>query len=316
MTIQHVSHIFCVHAGNTCFVNVALQCLRYTPTLEQSIVSDLLSFPSMDQQDPSASSLAENAAPSLDRLSGNQELQSVPESAPMEDTSLQSPALSTSNGALPLFQTSSDVEAFPPQHSMHNAVPQFQIQSEVPMHQQQAVAGSQHHSLPVGIPYPQAGLPSHTRSSLTEQLPGQSPDQQLTHASGFSPQTVSISDSPVNLSVITSSGGGADTMTNGHMTDQPDDSAQPAAGTSPAAVEGDDSAKGPTNESTIAKQPQPVSVPRVPLRRGQIADSFKTLVKQASFCAVVVFQSVYEMQTWNRCCRLQQDRCLLVRPAF
>ncbi len=105
-------------------------------------------------------------------------------------------------------------------------------------------------------------------------------------------------------------------MTNGHMTDQPDDSAQPAAGTSPAAVEGDDSAKGPTNESTIAKQPQPVSVPRVPLRRGQIADSFKTLVKQASFCAVVVFQSVYEMQTWNRCCRLQQDRCLLVRPAF
>ncbi len=125
-----------------------------------------------------------------------------------------------------------------------------------------------------------------------EQLPGQSPDQQLTHASGSSPQTVSISDSPVGLSVNTNSGGGADTMTDGHMTDQPDDSAQPAAGTSPAAVEGDDSAKGPTNESTIAKQPQPVSVPRVPLRRGQIADSFKTLVKQASFCAVVVLQTV------------------------
>ena len=296
MTIQHASHIFCAHAGNTCFVNVALQCLRYTPTLEQSIISDLLSVPSMDQQDPSASPPAENvahAAPSLDRLSGNQELQSVPESAPMEDTSVQYPALSTSNGALPLFQTSSNVEALPPQHSMHSAVLQSQTQSQAPMHQQQAVTGNQHHSLPVGIPYPQASLPSHNRSSLTEQLPGQSPDQQLTHASGFSPQTASISDSPVGLSVNTSSGGGgADTMTNGHMTDQPDDSAQPAAGTSPAAVEGDDSAKGPRNESTIAKQPQPVSVPRVPLRRGQIADSFKTLVKQARSYAVLLLQVV------------------------
>ncbi len=291
MTIQHVSHISCAHAGNTCFVNVALQCLRYTPTLEQSIISDLLSVPSMDQHDPSILTPAENAAPSLDRLSGNQELQSVPESAPMQDTSVQTPALSTSNGALPLFQTSSNVEAFPPQHSMHSAVLQSQSQSQPPMHQQQAVTGIQHHSLPVGIPYSQASLPSHNRSSLTEQLPGQSPDQQLTYASGFSPQTVSISDSPVGLSVSTSSGG-ADTMTNGHMTDQPDDSAQPAAGTSPAAVEGDDSAKGPTNESTIAKQPQPVSVPRVPLRRGQIADSFKTLVKQASCCGVVVLQVV------------------------
>ena len=294
MTIQHVSHIFCAHAGNTCFVNVALQCLRYTPTLEQSIVSDLLSFPSMDQQDPSASSPAENAAhaaPSLDRLSGNQELQSVPESAPMDDTSVQSPALSTSNGALPLSETSSNVEALPPHHSMHSVVLQSQSQSQPPMHQQQAVNGNQHHSLPVGIPYSQHSVPSHSRMSSMEQLPGQSPDQQLTHASGFSPQTVSISDSPVGLSVNTSSGG-ADTMTDGHVTDQQDDSAQLAAGTSPAAVEGDDSAKGPTNESTIAKQPQPVSVPRVPLRRGQIADSFKTLVKQASFGGVVVLQTV------------------------
>lgn len=262
--------------GNTCFVNVALQCLRYTPTLEQSIVSDLLSFPSMDQQDPSASSSAENVAPSLDRLSGNQELQSVLESAPMEDTSVQSPALSTSIGAVPLSaQASSNAEALPLMHSM---VPQSQSQTQPPMHQTQAVAGN--HSLPVGIPYSQANVRSHDRSSSMEQLPGQSPDQQLTHASGFSPQTVSISDSPVGLSVDTSSGGGADTMTDGHMTDQPDDLAQPAAGTSPAAVGGDDSAKAPPNESTIAKQPQPVSVPRVALRRGQIADSFKTLVKQ------------------------------------
>ena len=282
-----VSQSLC-HAGNTCFVNVALQCLRYTPTLEQSIVSDLLSFPSMDQQDPSASSSAENVAPSLDRLSGNQELQSVPESAPMEDTSVQSPALSTSNGAVPLSaQASSDAEALPLLHSM---VPQSQSQTQPPMHQHQAVAGN--HSLPVGIPHSQASVRSHDRSSSMEQLPGQSPDQQLTHASGFSPQTVSISDSPVGLSVDTSSGGGADTMTDGHMTDQPDDLAQPAAGTSPAAVGGDDSAKAPPNESTIAKQPQPVSVPRVALRRGQIADSFKTLVKQASYCAVVVLQTV------------------------
>ncbi len=302
MTIQHVSHIVCAHAvphtpcahaGNTCFVNVALQCLRYTPTLEQSIISDLLSVPSMDQQGPSASSPAENAAPSLDRLSGNQELQSVPESAPMEGTSVQSPPLATSNGFVPLSaDASSNVEAFSLQHSMHSVVPQFQSQSQPPMHQQQAVTGNQHHSLPVGIPYSQAGLPSHDRSSSMEQLPGQSPDQQLTHTSGFSPQTASISDSPVGLSVNTSSGGGADPMTDGHMTDQPDDSAQPAAGTSPAAVEGDDSGRGPTNESTIAKQPQPVSVPRVPLRRGQIADSFKTLVKQASCCGVVVLQVV------------------------
>jgi hypothetical protein len=295
MTIQvWVSHSLC-HAGNTCFVNVALQCLRYTPTLEQSIISDLLSFPSMDQQDPSASTPAENiahAAPSLDRLSGNQELQSVPESAPMEDTLVQSPALSTSIGVVPLSaEASSNVEALPPQHSMHSMVPQSQSQSQPPMHQHQAVTGNQHHSLPVGIPYSQESVPSHNRSSSTEQLPGQSPDQQLTYASGFSPQTVNVSDSPVGLSVNTSSGG-ADTMTDGHMTDQPDDSAQTAAGTSPVAVEGDDSAKAPTNESTIARQPQPVSVPRVPLRRGQIADSFKTLVKQASFCGVVVLQTV------------------------
>ncbi|DBA82653.1 TPA: hypothetical protein ACH3X1_006898 [Trebouxia sp. C0004] len=261
--------------GNTCFVNVALQCLRYTPTLEQSIISDLLSVPSLDQQDPSPSTPAENvayAAPSLDRLSGNQELQSVPKCTPMDDTMVQSPALSTSNGAVLLSaEASFNVEAFLPQHSMHSVV---QPQSQPPIYQQQAAPGSQHHSLPVGIPYSQHSGSSHTRSSSTEQLPGQSPD-----ASGFTPQTVRISDSPVGLSVNTSFGG-ADTMTDGHMTDQPDDSAQPAAGTSPAAVEGDDSAKGPTNESTIAKQPQPVTIPRVPLRRGQIADSFKTLVKQ------------------------------------
>ncbi|KAA6425209.1 MAG: ubiquitin carboxyl-terminal hydrolase 2-like [Trebouxia sp. A1-2] len=266
--------------GNTCFVNVALQCLRYTPTLEQSIISDLLSVPSMDQHNLSISNPAQNATPSLDRLSGNQELQSVPESAPMEELSVQGPGLSTSNGVVPLSpEASPNVEAFPPQHSMHSAVLQPQSQSQPPMHQHQAVTGNQHHSLPVGIPYSQAGVPSHDRSSSMEQLPGQSPDQQVVHASGFSPQTVSISDSPVGLSLNTSSAG-ADSMTDGHMTDQPDDSAQPAAGSSPAAVEGDDSAKGPTttNESTIAKQPQPVTVPRVPLRTGQIADSFKTLV--------------------------------------
>lgn len=45
-------------AGNTCFVNVALQCLRYTPHLAQSIVPDLVTLSPLPGVPPSPSPLA------------------------------------------------------------------------------------------------------------------------------------------------------------------------------------------------------------------------------------------------------------------
>ncbi len=58
--------VFCHHwtlwpldiAGNTCFVNVALQCLRHTPGLPLMLLPDLLNAPTPDSQPATPTSAA------------------------------------------------------------------------------------------------------------------------------------------------------------------------------------------------------------------------------------------------------------------
>jgi len=290
-------------------VNVALQCLRYTPTLEQAIISDLLSHPAAHHQE--ATNLAEatengtDARSSFERSSGSPELQSVPESGILADAYLQTSSPSTSLNASgqthdtvpPSAEADSTLGGLPPQHSMYSVIPQSQ--NQLPVTQHLHTNGNQQHqgSQPVGIPASHHSMPSHSRASSVEQLPGQSPEQlpetlpslsSSGNGSGFSPQTTSISESPVGLSGDASTSDSA-ALATGQLTDQQAQlagSAQQAAGSASQAAsgapEGDDSAKAPPNESTAAQQPRPVTVPRVPLKRGEIAESFKTLVKQVS----------------------------------
>lgn len=257
---------------------MALQCLRYTPTLEQAIISDLLSYPATVPQEPNALSAplpnGSDAAPSFERLSANQELQSVPESAPMHDIALAGPPLSSTLNAYGETSNVGSVSSEPdssfgalPQRSTHSMVPDFQGQHQLDIGYQQ------HSTQPVGIPHSQHGVPSHSRSSSVEQLQGESSGQlseklPSSGASGGSAHTVSIAGSPAGLRADSNSS------------------------TAEASAEGDDSAKAPPNASTIAKQPQPVSVPRVPLKRGEIADSFKTLVKQVACFSTNTLQAL------------------------
>ena len=272
-------------AGNTCFVNVALQCLRYTPTLKQAIISDLLSLPAMDQQDPMGAESTEGspvATPSA--TSGAEqgtELQSVPESRTLDGGLVQLISPSTSLNASSQPDAASHMAALPAHHSIHSMAAQSQGQSP-PQHQLD--------TQPVGIPVSDHSLLDHDRSSQADQLSSSSPSKPLSdrlntssNGSGFSVQTTSIAESPVGI--------GTDVSTSGSdlFSDQPIDQQQPAGadsaqqGVASAVVEGDDSARGPSsNASTLDKQPPPVAIPRVPLKRGEIADSFKTLVKQVS----------------------------------
>lgn len=258
---------------------MALQCLRYTPTLEQAIISDLLSYPVTVTQEPDALSVSRpngsDAVPSFERVSANQELQSVPESAPMHDITPAGPPLSsTLNVYGEMASNVGSVSSEPdssfgalPQHSMHSMVPNS------PGQHQLDIGSQQHSTQPVGIPHSQNGVPSHSRSSSAEQLQAESSGQlseklPSSGASGVSAHTVSIAGSPAGL-----------------RADSNSSSAE-------ATADGDDSAKAPPNTSTIAQQPQPVSVPRVPLKRGEIADSFKTLVKQVAYFSTNTLQAL------------------------
>lgn len=269
--------------GNTCFVNVALQCLRYTPTLEQAIISDLLSLPAMDQQDPMGAESTEGSPVAMPSATSSAEqgteLQSVPESRTLDGGLVQLISPSTSLNASSQADAGSHMAALPAHHSSHSMAAQSQGQSP-PQHQ----LGTQ----PVGIPVSHHSLLDHDRSSQADQLSSSSPSKPLSdrlntssNGSGYSVQTTSIAESPVGI--------GTDVSTSGSdlFTDQPIDQQQPAGadsaqqGVASAVVEGDDSARGPSsNASTLDKQPPPVAIPRVPLKRGEIADSFKTLVKQ------------------------------------
>ena len=305
-------------AGNTCFVNVALQCLRYTPKLPQAIYPDLVRF-SLIEQEPvampispgSRTAAAWNAEPS------HSELPSVPETAALAHEPVQNTAPSASLNSQP------DGPALPglnsnnpyPQLSMHStgqanlnsnngAEPHQSVHSmsqlpQIPMLQllqdQTGVHPDLHPSQPVSIPPSHTGIAphSHPGPSPQEQLPSSSPDPlagsklNSLASSGTSNHTVSVSDSPGGVaSTSGSNAAGEGWLVQQQPLQQQQQRLSGEAAAQPMAtadsMPGDDSEKAPANQSTAARQPPPVAVPRVPLKKGEIAESFRTLVKQVT----------------------------------
>ena len=297
-------------AGNTCFVNVALQCLRYTPKLPQAIYPDLVRF-SLIEQEPvampvSTESTTEPAA-SFDPTHSGSDLPSVPEASALADMAMQisSPSASLNSQADGLAapdsnlnapdlqqsihstgQARSNLNAAEPQQSMHSTSSQNQAPTYQMFQNQTSQQPQMHVSQPIGVPAPHTGLASHSGVSPQEQLQGSSPQSLVgsrlnslasSDSVDASPHTVST-DSPVG---ITNNPGAQAMLSNPvrqHTQQQESlaEPAQPGAGS----AQGDDSEKAPPNESTPAKQPPPVAAPRVPLKKGEIAESFRTLVKQ------------------------------------
>lgn len=304
VVLTAASSVLCA-VGNTCFVNVALQCLRYTPKLPQAIYPDLLRFSLMEQEPvamPVSLPSSIEAALSCDAACHSaSELPSVPETTALADQSADistpsAPVHSQANGPAP-----SNLNSPFHEQSVHNtgqanpvlsaaeaqqSVPSMSQQPEVPMLQllqdrpeQPQLQSSQ----PVSIPGPHNGMVSHPQPPAQHQLQGSSPDlgaeSEWTGLSGSntSHQTASISDPPAG----DASPSGPFELAAGQQ--QAQQQPQQLAGAAAESVPGDDSAQAPANQSTAAKQPPPVPVARVPLKKGEIAESFRALVKQVSW---------------------------------
>ena len=297
-------------AGNTCFVNVALQCLRYTPKLPQAIYPDLVRF-SLIEQEPvampvspgSRTAAAWNAEPSH---SGS-ELPSVPETAALANEPIQisSPTASlnsqvggsalsglNSNKPYPQHSMHSTGQADPilngaePQHSVHSMSQQSQIPMLQLLQDQTGEHPDLHPSQPVSIPPSHTGMAPHSHSGTSpqEQLPNSSPE----YLAGS--LTVSVSESPGGVADTSGSNATGEgplvQQRQQQQQQQPQqqrlsgEAAQPMA--TADSMPGDDSEKAPANQSTATRQPPPVAVPRAPLKKGEIAESFRTLVKQVT----------------------------------
>ena len=316
-----IAHTNYMSAGNTCFVNVALQCLRYTPKLPQAIYPDLVRFSLIEQQPvampvspDSCTAAIVNAEPSH---SGS-ELPSVPETTAVAQVQISNPSATLNSQAEGPALSGLNSNNSYPQHSMHStgqahlnsndsAEPQQSVhsmsqQSQIPMSQllqdQTAEHPDLHPSQPVSIPPSHTGIAPHSCSETSpqEQLPSLSPDR-LTGtnlnslaSSDTSNHTVSVLDSPGGVLGTSSPIAAGERQPllqqqqqqqlQGQQQQLPGDAAQQMATTD--STPGDDSEKAPPNQSTAARQPPPVAVPRVPLKKGEIAESFRTLVKQVT----------------------------------
>lgn len=59
---EHAAHVYPLGAGNTCFINAAVQCLRHTPGLALTVLPDLLSMlPISDSEPPTPKAGATDA---------------------------------------------------------------------------------------------------------------------------------------------------------------------------------------------------------------------------------------------------------------
>ena len=288
-------------AGNTCFVNVALQCLRYTPKLPQAIYPDLVRFSLMEQEPvamPVSLESSTEAVPSFEPSQSGSELPSVPETTALADELLQ---LSTPSASLnSQADGPANMNLNGPQHSTHSTAqahlvsspvePQQTVhcmsqQPQIPMLQLLQDQRPPHDSSqPVSIPISDTGSLSHPGPPPQEQLQGSSLDpvagSRLTSPASSSNPTVSVSDSP---SGGASTSGPHAVVVGPLLQQQPQSTEQAQRVASADSTPGDDSAKAPANQSTPVQQAPPVAVPRVPLKKGEIAESFRALIKQVSW---------------------------------
>lgn len=230
------------------------------------------------------------------------------------------PALSGSDSNHPQLQHSmhSTGQA---EHSMHSmrqadpvlngAEPQQRVHSmsqqspAIPMLQLLQDQTGQHPELhpsqPVSIPPSHSGMAPHSHPDVSppQELPSSSPDPVVGSkvnslaSSDTSNHTVSVSDSPGGVAGASGpNASGPNASGEGPLVQQqppqqpPQQPQQQLPGEALAGADttpGDDSEKAPANQSTAARQPPPVAVPRVPLKKGEIAESFRTLVKQVTW---------------------------------
>ena len=315
-----LTHSF-AHAGNTCFVNVALQCLRYTPKLAQAIYPDLIRF-SLIEQEPVAMPVSVDssrvAAPSVELTHSGSELPSVPETRTLADLPMQISSPSTSlNSQADGFahsNSNSNSSAANPQHSM----PSTGNQARIPMHQLLQDGQDVHASQPVAVPASHAHIPNHAASSLQDQLQGSSPETLAgsrldslasSDSTNISPSTDTLAGS-ASTSVTSTALSGAlpqeqQQLPQPAQTSSHADSAQQAAGA--VANPGDDSDQAPANASTAVKQAPPVAAAATPLKKGEFAESFRTLVKQVR-CSrhqdLLLRPLLRGVRPTTNCCRL------------
>ena len=243
------------------------------------------------------------------------ELPSVPETAALAHNPIQistpsaslgsqadGPALSGSSSNHPHLQHSmhstgqadSVSNGAEPQQSVHSTSQQPAIPKPQLLQDQTGEHPDLHPSQPVSIPITShSGIAAHSHPEVPspQQLPSSSPDavtgSKLNSLAGSdtSNHTISVSDSPggvAGTSGPTAAGEGPLVQQQPQQQQQQ----QQLSGEALASAEttpGDDSEKAPANQSTAARQPPPVAVPRVPLKKGEIAESFRTLVKQVTW---------------------------------
>ena len=312
--IRGLTEVLC--AGNTCFVNVALQCLRYTPKLPQAIYPDLVRF-SLIEQEPVAMPVSvestTESAPSFDPMHSGSDLPSVPEASALADvaTQISTPSASLNSQPDGFATSNSNLNATDLQQSMHSTgQARSNLNTAEPQQSMHSTSGPDQHQLsqdqqaqmqasqPIGVPASHAGLTSHSRVSHQEQLHASSPQSLAGSRLSSLASSDSVNASPRTVTEASPVGiadnPGAGTLLSNPASQQQQqmqqqqsyaESAQPGADP----THGDDSDKAPPNESIPAKQPPPVAAPQVPLKKGDIAESFRTLVKQVCLPLVFLF---------------------------
>lgn len=237
--IYSPEHLFA--AGNTCFVNVALQCLRYTPQLATSIIPDLMT------------------------------LSPLPEEGSFSDSNLALPRISLQqspvkhNGQQEVHQADSH------QHFSTAAQEQSKDASRDPSELQLMNGESGAHREPGAslLRIPEVASVTAPSQQYDEGKPhssqGLSQSTQAFQADALDSAQLALQQQPGSTQIQGS--GPHDQQQQQHQQAHP--TAANAHG--PAAAQAD---------GTTAEQQSPVLPVCVPLKKGEIADSFRALVRE------------------------------------
>lgn len=264
-------------AGNTCFVNVALQCLRYTPQLATAIIPDLMTLSPLPEDGPFPNSSLALPRISLQQSpvkhSSHEDPHDLPQSSSPQQLQLTAQTLD-SHAAPPEQQAS----LLPEEGNQHQHVGHEQTQA-----QQAATHGAQQQSV------------ASTAAQLPEVSSVVAPSQQ--YDEGKQHQSNALQPSPQALH---SAGDGGQSAQQGDSSQLQSVAPQQQPADVPAV--GDDSAAAPPNESTTEKQPPPVAPVRIPLKKGEIADAFRALVREVCKhlrqpCPVTFLHLLYLLNT-------------------
>ena len=266
-----------VNAGNTCFVNVALQCLRYTPQLATAIIPDLMTLSPL----PESGSFS-NSSLALPRISLQQSpvKRSSPEHSP------------------DLLQSGSPQQSHSAAQSLGSHAAASQQQG---MLSQEQGSENQH----VGHEQPQtqhtnghAVAPQHGDAPALTGIPEtssvMSPSQRYDEGKQHSSRPLELDAQPAQSTVDDT----AAQQQGGSLLQGAGAQQQPVN----AVVDGDDGAAAPPNESTAEKQPPPVAPVRIPLKKGEIADSFRALVREVCQHKMSIIQRYATLAFWKGAC--------------